>query len=213
MIACLEEVKAWLSLNFLIFNETKTEIIVFSPSESSISKNLDLGGLNSYLRPWVKNLGFILDDNLKFDRQINSVVKTCFYQLRLLAKAKPFLSFKDLEKLIHTFISSRLDYCNSLYLGISQQTMSRLQIVQNATARFLCGVKKREHITPILRSLHWLPMLFRVEFKVLLLVYKSINGLAPTYLSDLLTEYNQPSKISSIVYSGSITYSKIKTKV
>lgn len=146
----------------------------------------------------MKDLGFILDDNLKFDRQINSVVKSCFYQLRLLVKAKPFLSFKDLEKLIHVFISSRLDYCNSLYLEISQQTLSRLQLVQNATARVLCGKKKREHITPILRSLHWLPVCYRVEFKVLLLVYKSLNGLAPMYLSELLMEQKSARSLRSL---------------
>lgn len=175
------------SLFFIILNEDKTEIIVFSPSECSKSINLDLGEMSVYLKPWVKNLGFIFDSDLKFDRQINSVVKTCFYQLRLLEKVKPFVSFKDLEKLIHVFISSRLDYCNSLYLGINQHTLARLQYVQNATARFLCGIKKREHITPILRSL--LPVRVRVEFKVLLLVYKSLNSLAPTYLSEMITEY------------------------
>ncbi len=114
---------------------------------------------------------------------------TCFFQLRLLSKAKPFLSFKDFEKVIHAFILSRLDYCNSHYFGISQTAISRLQLVQNAVARLLCGVKKREHITPILRSLHWLPVCFRVDFKIVLLVYKSRNGLAPTYLCELLTEY------------------------
>ncbi len=70
-----------------------------------------------------------------------------------------------------------------------KEALSHLQLVQNAAARLLSGVKKREHITPILRSLHWLPVCFRVYFKILLLVYKSRNGLAPTYLCELLTEY------------------------
>ncbi len=107
----------------------------------------------------------------------------------MLSKAKPFLSFKDFEKVIHAFILSRLDYCNSLYFGISQTALSRLQLVQNAAARLLSGVKKREHITPILCSLHWLPDCFIVDLKIWLLVYKSLNGLSPTYLCELLTEY------------------------
>ncbi len=114
--------------------------------------------------------------------------KLAFFQLRLISKAKPFLSFKDFEKVIHNFILSRLDYCNSLYFGISQTALSHLQLVQNAAAWLLSGVKKREHITPILC---WLPVRFRVDFKILLLVYKFLNGLAPTYLCELLTE-NQP---------------------
>ncbi len=100
-----------------------------------------------------------------------------------------FLSYKDFEKVINAFILSRLDYCNSLYFRIRQTAISRLQLVQNAAARLLSGVKKREHITPILRSLHWLPVCFRVDLNILLLVYKSRNGLAPTYLCELLTEY------------------------
>ncbi len=189
LMACLADVKAWLSLHFLIFNEKKTEIIVFCPSEFLDSPNLDLSEMSLCLKSWVKNLGFIFDDVLKFDRQINSVVKACFFQLRLLSKAKPFLSFKDFENVIHAFILSRLDYSNSHYFGIRQTAISRLQLVQNAAARLLSGVKKREHITHILRSLHWLPVCFRLDFKMLLLVYKSINGLAPTYLCELLTEY------------------------
>ncbi len=125
----------------------------------------------------------------KFDRQINSVVKSSFFQLRLLSKAKPFLSFKNLEKVIHAFITSKLDYSNSLYTGISQTASSRLQLVQNAAARLLTRSHKRDHITPVLQSLHWLPARYRVDFKILLIVYKSLNGMAP-YISDLLIEHN-----------------------
>ncbi len=117
------------------------------------------------------------------------MVKSCFFQLRLLAKVKPILSSKNFEKVIHAFITSRLDYCNSLYFGIGQTALSRLQRVQNAAARLLTSTKKRDHITPVLRSLHWLPVRYRVNFKILLLVFKSLNGLAPAYLSDLLTEH------------------------
>ncbi len=175
--------------DFLNFNESKTEIIVFGPSDSRSTPKVNLGDLTSSVKPWVKNLGVIFDDGLKFDKQINTVVKSCFFQLRLLAKVKPILSSKIFEKVIHAFITSRLDYCNSLYFGIGQTALSRLQRVQNAAARLLTSTKKRDHITPVLRSLHWLPVRYRVNFKILLLVFKSLNGLAPAYLSDLLTEH------------------------
>ncbi len=87
---------------------------------------------------------------------------------------------------MHAFVLSHLDYCNSLYIGLPKSSMPRLQTVQNATARFLTGVRKREHITPILMPLNWLPVRYRVEFKMLLFVFKSLNGLAPSYLSDLV---------------------------
>lgn len=98
------------------------------------------------------------------------VVKSCFYQLRLLAKVKPFLSVKNLETALHAFVTSRLDYCNSLYIGISQSCVNRLQLVQNAAARLLKDKRKCDHITPVLISLHWLPVQYRINFKVLLFV-------------------------------------------
>ncbi len=75
-------------------------------------------------------------------------------------------------------------------MGINQSSLARLQMVQNAAARLLTGVRKREHITPVLISLLWLPVRFRIDFKVLLLVFKCLNGLAPEYLSDLLSIHN-----------------------
>ncbi len=98
----------------------------------------------------VRNLGVIINLTLSFDNQIKSVVKSSFYQLRMISRLKPILSFKDLETVIHAFITSRLDYCNSLYVGICQRHLSRLQIVQNASDRH----EKKDHITPVLSSLH-----------------------------------------------------------
>ncbi len=92
-----------------------------------------------------------------------------FFQLRLLSKIKSFLSLKTLEIAIHALITTRLDCnCNSLYLGISKSSVARLQLVQNTAARFLKGKRKFDHVTPILKSLHWLPVHYRIEFKIFL---------------------------------------------
>ncbi len=117
------------------------------------------------------------------------VIKSSFFQLRQLSKLKSFLSFKDFEIIIHICISSRLDYCNGLYVGIDQASLTRLQMVQNAAAHLLMGARNQGHITPILASLHWLPIRFRIDFTILILVFKALNGLAPTYLSDLIQPY------------------------
>ncbi len=137
-------------------------MIVFKPTDSMTAAEPNLGGLSSCVKHYVKNLGVVFDEHLKFDRQIYSVVKSSFFQLRLLSKAKYFLSFKNLEKVIHAFITSKLDYRNSLW----------------------------DHITPVLQSLHWLPVRYRVDFKISLIVYKSLNGMPPSYISDLLIEHN-----------------------
>lgn len=157
----------------------------------------NLGHLAPFVTPYARNLGVILDSELCLDKQISNVVKNSFYQLRVISRLKSFLSHNDLEIVIHAFITSRLDYCNSLYLGLPQASLRRLQLVQNAAARLLTGTRRREHITPILASLHWLPILFRIQFKVLLFVFKALNGLAPAYIIDLVPHSVQRSLRSS----------------
>ena len=108
-----------------------------------------------------------------------------------------YLPRAALEQAIHAFISSQIDYCNALYLGIDQHQLRRLQLVQNAAVRLLTCTKKREHITPVLASLHWLPVRFRVDFKILLLVFKSLQGLAPPYLAELLSPHTPARSLRS----------------
>jgi hypothetical protein len=98
---------------------------------------------------------------------------------------------------VHAFVTSRLDYANALYLGSPQHIIDKLQSVQNAAARLITGHRKFDHITPILHSLHWLPIYQRIKFKVLLFMYKAKHGLAPSYISDLLTIYSPPRDLRS----------------
>ena len=142
----------------------------------------------------IKNLGVILDSDLNFENPIKNITKTSFYHLRNIAKVKPFLSQADTERLMHAFITSRLDYCNALLSGLPKKVISKLQMIQNAAARVLTKTRRRAHITPVLKSLHWLPVNCRIDFKILLLVYKSLHNHAPEYISDMLVRYmpNRP---------------------
>lgn len=189
LTACLEEIKAWMNGNFLQLNSSKTEgLLVGTPHQIRsfpISQFLFDGKIIT-LSSSVTNLGVQLDAQLTYSGHIKHLCKTSFYQLRKISKLRPLLTLPDAEKLVHAFISSRLDYCNGLFVGIPAKDIQKLQYIQNSAARILMKVRKFEHITPILKSLHWLPVSTRIEYKIILLTHKCIFGQAPSYLKDLI---------------------------
>ncbi len=105
-------------------------------------------------------------------------------------------------------MSSRLDYCNAMLGGCPASSINKLQIVQNAAAIVLTRSIKYDHITPILQSLHWLPIKFRIRYKIVLLTYKALNDLAPAYLTNLLSRYN-PTRFLRSQNSGLLVVPRI----
>ncbi len=176
-------------------------------TQNLLDYNLQLDGC-PVTSSTVKNLGVILDSNLSFEKHISNVTKTAFFHLRNIAKLWNMLPVSDAEKLVHAFMTSRLDYCNALLGGCPASSINKLQVVQNAAARVLTRSRKYDHITPILQSLHWLPIKFRIIYKILLLAYKALNGLAPAYLTNLLSRYN-PSRSLRSQNSGLLVVPRI----
>ncbi len=191
---CIDEINSWMCQNFLQLNKEKTEVIAFGNKDEVLKVNAYLDSRGQTTKNQVRNLGVILETDLSFSSHVKAVTKSAYYHLKNIARIRCFVSSQDLEKLVHAFITSRVDYCNGLLTGLPKKTIRQLQLIQNAAARILTRTRRSEHITPVLRSLHWLPVTFRIDFKVLLLVYKSLNGLGPKYMADMLTEYkpNRP---------------------
>ena len=102
------------------------------------------------------------------------------------ALCRKYLDKSPTERIVHTFVSSHLDYCNGLLAGLPNTCthLAPLQRIQNSAARYITLTKKLEHITPIIRFLHWLPIHHSIHFKILLLVYKAVHNSAPVYLQD-----------------------------
>ena len=187
---CLKDIKSWMSCNFLMLNSEKTKIIVLGPKNLRDSMSTaTLDGITLASSTTVRNLGVIFDQDLSFNSHIKQTSRTAFFHLRNITKIRRILSKTDAEKLIHAFVTSRLDYCNSLLSGCPNKSIKTLQLIQNAAARVLTGTRKRDHISPVLASLHWLPVKFRIEFKILLLTYKALHGQAPSYLKELIVPY------------------------
>ena len=187
---CFHKINDWMSQHYLLLNPGKTELIVFgSPSMlSSLSiKGVFLNnGVCVRFSPVAKNLGILLDNSLTFCSQVKKLKTSLFLKLRNIAKMKRFLNTDQLIILTHAIILSSIDYCNSLYIGCSKSTINQLQLIQNRACRIIFGLKKRDSVQEKLKDLHWLKVEERIKFKVLLLVYKSIRNLSPSYLSELL---------------------------
>ncbi|KAI2645457.1 RNA-directed DNA polymerase from mobile element jockey [Labeo rohita] len=189
LTACLEEIRAWMNNNFLQLNSSKTEaILIGSPHQirTSTINCITFSGQDFPLSPVVTNFGVRFEPHLTFEAHIKHLCKTSFHHHRNIARLRPTLTLRDAEKLVHAFVSSRLDYCNALLIGIPNKSIQKLQHVQNCAARILMRVRKYEHITPILQSLHWLHISARIEYKVSLLTHQCIHGDAPMYLKELL---------------------------
>ena len=133
----------------------------------------------------VRNLGVILDENMTMLDHISSVCQRCYYQLRQIRRVRKSLSAASKLLLVLASVHSRLDYCNSVFHSLPWSRLQLLQSVLNSAARLIRGLGRFDHITPVLIDLHWLPYPQRISYKICLLMFKCLKGLAPAYLSDL----------------------------
>ncbi|XP_053569847.1 uncharacterized protein LOC128660189 [Bombina bombina] len=192
--SCLTDLIEWMNASCLKVNPDKTELVlVRGPRASKISHDhptgLELGGSKLVSSAKVRNLGVLIDAGLSFKQQISSVIKSAYFHLKNIARIQHLIPQDDMPTLIHAFVSSRLDYCNALYLGLQKKELHHLQTVQNTAARLLTNQTRSCHITPVLHSLHWLPIKWRTYFKIGLLTFKALNNQGPQYLKELLTPY------------------------
>lgn len=118
--------------------------------------------------------------------QISSVVSASFFQLRRIRKISRFLTREALTLVILALVISRLDYANSLYLGIPVYQLRRLQLVQNQAARLIFHQPKWHHVRPLMKSLHWLPVVKRCAFKLGCTIFEALYGNSPAFISSRL---------------------------
>ena len=182
--------------NFLKLNEDKTEFIIFGSQRDlkSVShRSVTVGNEEVLPSTTVRNIGAMLDSPLAMTSHINSVTKSCYSQIRNISKVRKYLSEDSTKSLIHAFVTSRLDNMNSLLFQVPECHLKKLQRIQHNAARLIKKEKKSCHITPILYDLHWLPVEYRIRYKILLLVFKCRRGEGPSYLASMLEDY-RPSR-------------------
>ena len=189
---CIEDTKAWMNSNKLKLNDDKTELILFKNKfqiKNHVDVSLDINGCDIVNSSQVRNLGVIFDEDLSLTPHVNAVYKSIIFQLSKIASIRKYITIEVAKTLVTSLIISRLDYCNSLFGNMTNENIGKLQLIQNYAARLIFGAKKKEHITPILIKLHWLPIKYRIDYKIALLCFKCLNNLAPMYLQNLLKIY------------------------
>ena len=187
--------------NKLMLNDGKTEFLIIGTRQQLVKVSADhitVGNAEVKSSSGARNLGVWFDNVLNMENHVTRMCKSSFYYLYNLRKIRKYLSKQTTEKLVHAFVTSRLDYCNSLLYGMPACLINKLQRVQNAAARLITKSSRFEHINPTLYDLHWLPVRYRINFKILMIVHKCVYGNAPSYLKDLVSV-----KVASRYYTRS----------
>ncbi len=187
---CLADISAWMKEHHLQRNLAKTELLVF-PATPTLQHDFTIQLGSSTITPSasVRNLGVIFDDQLTFKEHMAKTARSCRFALHNIRKIRSFLTEHAAQLLVQALVISRLDYCNALLAGLPSNTIKPLQMIQNAAARLVFNEPERAHVTPLFVSLHWLPVAARIQFKTLMLAYRTTTGSAPTYFHSLLRIY------------------------
>ena len=189
---CVADVDSWLKSHSLSLNHSKCEFLLFG-SKAQLKKinvdSINVSGHQVPLSSSCRDLGVMLDSQMTMSKQINNTCRSVRYQLRNIGFIRKYLTRSSTEKIVHSLISSRLDFGNSLLYNLPNTSISQLQKLQNSAARIISLTHKHTRITPVLQKLHWLPVKERIIFKILLLVHHILNGTAPEYNTSLLHQY------------------------
>ena len=190
-----------MTINMLKLNDSKTELLLLTTNMQCRSLfndfSLSIGEADVKSDSSARNLGVIFDSCLDMEQHIKMTTQKAFYHIRKLGKIRKYLDKQTAETVVHAFITSRLDYCNGLLYGIPQNLLRKLQYIHNTAARIVTNTPRRAHITPILKALHWLPVKQRIKFKILLLTFKAMNNLAPSYMKDMIKWYTPAKNLRS----------------
>jgi len=189
IVACINDLDQWMFQNRLKLNPDKTQFVWFGTRQrlkKITIKSITLGSASINIEDSATVLGVTLDSELTMLPHIKQSVKSCFFQLRSLWSIRRFITRDIAKTLVHAFVLSKVDYCNSALSGVAMCNLRRLQSVMNAAARFISMRRKFDHISDFLHDeLHWLNVEDRISYKLCLFVYRCLQCRAPPYLSCL----------------------------
>ncbi len=201
LASCIQDIRQWMLINRLKLNDDKTSFMHFlSPYHLNKfgSTSIQVGDTVIHSETQCKNLGVMFDCHLSMKEQVANICKKCHYHLRRIRYIRKYLTHSSCRTVVQALVISNLDYCNAILCNIPENQVRRLQRIQNSAARIISRSGKYEHITPILLTLHWLPVKLRIKFKVLVLIWKCLNSMSPVYLQNLISIYQRDSRLRKL---------------
>ena len=187
----------------LSLNHSKTEFLLIGlPKQlSKIANPLIQMSPNVSLPPVsaARNLGVIFDSTLSMSDHISAVSTSCLFHIRDLRRIRNTLDLNTAKIIATALVHSRLDYCNSLFLNLPSYQLNRLQLLLNSAARATTKTPRFHHISPVLKSLHWLKINQRIDYKIISLTYKTLQTQQPKYLRSRLVISNHNTRSSSVL--------------
>ena len=200
MVDMVANIASWMDTMHLKLNPDKTEFIMYgykNQLDKCNTSHVTVSGSTIPRSPSVKYLGVKLDDNLNLKEQILTKCKTAIDNFVRICNIWKYLTTDACSTLILGLCISHLDYANALYYGLPDKTISHLQTVQSMCAKLTLRKSKYDSTTEALSQLHWLPIKYRINFKIATITHKCIYGTAPQYLKDLLIPVSNPRSLRS----------------
>ena len=214
--SCISDIKIWMLENKLKLNDDKTEaIIICSPSnvlQKQKPKSMSICNSQIEFSTSVRDLGFLVTENTSLDQHISNICRSAYCELRRISSVRHLLSVDATKTLVSSFVLSKFDYCNALLSGCPQYLLDKLQKVQNSAARVVLRSSKRDHVRPLLISLHWLPIRARIDYKLSTLCHSFFSHTSPVYISTLLSVYSPSRQLRSSSDSRVFVVPKVRTK-
>ena len=189
---CTDAVTNWHLFNGLLLNPTKTEALVTGTRQQVARLDctaVKFADTTVSISSAVRVLGVTLDSHLTFDKHITKLVSSCNYHIRSLRHIWQIIDRDTAMTLACSSVMNRLDYCNAILYGVTNQNIVRLHRVQNRLARVVCFAPYHSNSAPLLQSLDWLPISYRFTYKIAMLNFKTKLHHQPIYLSAMLHNY------------------------
>ena len=213
---CTNAVKLWFLQNDLLLNADKSETMLVGTrtqlKSCSDTECISVAGAALNIEDSIKILGVTLDRELSFKDHVHQIAKACNYHLWALRHIRKYLTTETANTIACSLVSSRLDYCNALLNGTSVANMKKLQRIQNNLARIVMDKPRRTPSHDLRRSLHWLPITSRLQYKTVLLTFEALHTGQPPYLAGLLT-LHQPSRQTRSSSGNCLIQPVVKTQV